>query len=296
MIVAVPVLILGIVLLRQWRVSLAAADVALHDTGAWRPTTVRVMPDRARAIAVLALAEARRLVMHPAMFIGFAMSMLILGTRPMGEGYGRYAEVTGGSSTGLYLPLIVFTAANLCASRTRRARTAELFDATAATSFDRTLAQCLAALGPAAVVLVLVLGSLTYYSVLGPNLPAIPPLAQLLSLPLTVLGAGTLGVMVARWLPYRGAALVVLVGLVFGSAFVSSEYRMLITLVEYAHETDAGWVLSRKPDVAHAAYLLGLDVMAVIGALLVHAGRRRALLALGAVVTAATLWAAVLQV
>jgi hypothetical protein len=269
----------------------AAPDLMLREPAPWAPTRVRVLPDRARAVRTLALAEARRLTLHPTIAIGFALGLLFTGVGSFGneDGYNRYIELTGGGGSGLYLPPLVFFAAGLCASRARRSRASDVFDATAATPFDRTLAQCLAALGPALTAFALVLLSLAVYTVVGAELPATPTVWELLALPLSVLGAGTLGVMVSRWLPFRGAPLLVLVGIASVSIALGEDYPMLISYTEFPDwQPDETYVMVANPVVAHALYLLGLDVMAAIGALLAHRTRLRLLLWLGAVATAAT--------
>ena len=277
---------------------LAAPDLMVREPAAWAPTRVRVSTDRPRAVAVLALAETRRLLRHPVLIAGLLGGLLLAGVGVASDdSYTRYVELTGGGGASLYGPPMVFIAANLCASRTRRSGAGEVFDATVASPFDRTLAQCLAALGPALAALALELLMWGWFAATGAALPATPPVWALLALPLAVLGAGTLGVMVARWLPFRGAPVVVLVPLVFVSAWASGTAPYLVTLVDAgdwgANDEYVGLVRG-VPWGAHAAYVLGLDVMAAIGALLAHQGRRRLLLALGAVATLGTIAAGVL--
>lgn len=295
--ITVPLLVglLVLVLLRVRDARLAGMPDAVGAPTAFAPTRVLVSSSRARAITVLALTESRRLLLHPVLLVGGLLSTMAMGVSAGGDDlYTRYVELTGGGVTALYIPLLTFVAAGLCASRSRRARAGEVLDATAATPFDRTLAQCLAALGPAVVSFVLVLVALGIFVATGTELPRTPPLSELLTMPVAVLGAGTLGVMVARWLPFRGAPLLVVVALVSVSIALSEDFGMLITYVEYAEwgEEEVYVGLESLPSAAHGLYVLGLDAMAVIGALLVHPGRRRLLLALGAVATAGTVVAA----
>lgn len=291
--VAIGLLVFVVVRLRDLR--LAGLPDAVSAPLAFVPTRVVVSPSRARAVAVLALGESRRLLTHPVLLVGALLSMLVMGVSAGGDdGFTRYVELTGGGGTALYVPLVAFVAAGLCASRSRRMRAGEVLDATAATPFDRTLAQCLAALGPALASFGLVLAALALFALTGADLPRTPPVWELLTMPLAILGAGTLGVMVSRWLPFRGAPLLAVVALVAVSIALAEDHPMLITYVEYAEwgDGDEAYVgIQSLPSAAHGLYVLGLDVMAAIGALLVHAGRRRLLLALGAVAVAGTAFA-----
>ena len=283
------------VLVRLRDARLAGLPDAVGVPVAFTPTRVTVSSSRARAVTALALAESRRLLTHPVLLVGGLLSVLVMGvSTPSDDPFARYVELTGGGGTGLYVPLVVFVAAGLCASRSRRARAGEVLDATAATPFDRTLAQCLAAAGPAVASFVLILAALGRFVVTGAELPATPPVWELLTMPLAILGAGTLGVMVSRWLPFRGAPVLAVTALISVSIALSGDFDMLITYVEYAEwgDDDEYVGLASLPSAAHGLYIIGLDVMAAIGALLVHAGHRRLLLALGAVATAGTAVAA----
>ena len=293
----VPLAVIGLVVFLVLRLRdrrLAAAPDVTGTPGAWAPTRVTVSPDRARAIGLLALAEARRIVTHPVLLVGALLGTALVGVNLFDDDpFARYGELTGGGAISLYVPPLTFVAAGLCASRARRSRTTELLDATPATPFDRTLAQCLAAIGPAVLSFVLILVAWALFTVVDPPLPAAPPVWELLTMPLALLGAGTLGVMVSRWLPFRGAPLVVLVALVFASAWVAERAPLLITFVDHLEwDNDQVVGLASMPTAAHGLYIIGLSAMAAIGALLVHRGHRRVLLGLGAVATAGTAVAA----
>jgi hypothetical protein len=290
----VVVLLVGV---RELRARLASGgDTLLAGPPAWSRANARPVPDRARAVVALARAEARQMLLHPAVVGGLLLALLAVGASSKATGFDRYVALTGGAPLGLYLPPLAFFAANLCASRTRRARAGEVFDATAATPADRTLALCLAAFGPAVAAAAVVALAYAYFRLTGPALPPAPLFWEVLALPLAVLGGGLLGVLVARWLPFRGGALAVFAALVVASAWAGQFWPMLVTLTEFADfQDDGGYrLVTDNPSGAHAAYLLGLDVMAAVGALLAHRGHRRLLLGVGAVATGGTVWAALL--
>ncbi len=106
--------------------------------------------------------------------------------------------------------------------------------------------------------------------------------------PLSVLGGGLLGVMVARWAPWPGAAALVMVALVTVHISLPERLRLLGAYVEFARWGEPSWAWAGVIDGSrgwHAIYLLALCGMAATGALLVDARRRMPVLLLGAVLT-----------
>lgn len=268
-----------------------AAPAAVAAPQAWRATEVVVRRSARSSVMGLARAEARWLLRHPLSLVGLGFSVFALFVvRTAGAG-SAFADLTGGGAPGVYVPPLVFFAANLAATRSRRAGVDETHAASPVGRTPRTAAQCAAGLAPAAAVLVLVVSANIVRGLESGTRTIVPTAAELLLLPLSVLGATTLGVMVARWLPWRGAAMVVFVALVAVSIALSGGasvwWGSMVELVEWRnHELteiriagSASW---------HAAYLLGLSTMATIGALLRDTSRRLQLLGIGAVVTLLT--------
>ncbi|NUR83328.1 MAG: hypothetical protein HOY71_04485, partial [Nonomuraea sp.] len=96
-------------------------------------------------VTALALAEARRVLLHPLTLVGLALYAFAVfdsgwGPRP------AYSALT--SSLVLPFGVPVFFAAVLVASSSRRAGADEMLAPTPVTREERTAASCLAALGP----------------------------------------------------------------------------------------------------------------------------------------------------
>jgi hypothetical protein len=242
-------------------------------TLAWTPSVAVRVPRRWPAIRDLSRAEARSLFRHPLAYGGAAIALLTTGLGGTTDGVRAYFELTGAGASGLYLPTLLFLAAHLTATRARRAGTEEVFDTAATSNVDRTLASCLAGVRVAVAVLGGVLLAALYYRIAGADLPTWPGPFELLILPLSVLGAVTLGTMVGRWLPWRGVGppflvlLIAVTGLLVGDmgprAPLFASYTELVSWEETGHVT-----IPLHLSAAHAMYLLGLDAMAVVGAVL----------------------------
>lgn len=262
---------------------LAAPAAAVHPVAApeWR------------AAVQLAPGEAWRIVTHPVALAGLALNVALIVTVGSEPGRSSFSAVSTGST--FYSGVFTCFAANLVATRERRSRAGELLAPLPAGPHARTLALCLAALGPALLNAALVATTFAAFTARELFLVS-PSFWHVAQGPLTVLGGALLGVMVGRWAPYPGAALAVMVAMIAFNVVVSSspeQYRPLGTEVSWArwgpeHESD-GWYGYYPGSVAwHDAYLLGLCAMAAVGALLRTAPSRLPLLTLGALATAAT--------
>ena len=258
----------------------AAPAATPHRTplvGAGRPVWV-----------ALGLTELRRLVLHPVFLGGPALLALLFVVDPPSGPRDGYVAVTG---VAIFLlgPLSYF-AANLLGSRDRRNGAEEWLSSLPARRPDRTAAALLAGAGPMAVVTGLTLVLLMAYAATD-ALVRSPHVLEVASGPLGVLGGCLLGVMVARWAPFPGAALLVMIGLVALHIELPEDWRLLGAYVEFAPwgATAEDWVgVIDGSRVWHAVYLAGLCAMAAIGALLVDVRRKAAVLVLGVVVTGAT--------
>ncbi|WP_214106291.1 hypothetical protein [Acrocarpospora catenulata] len=172
------------------------------------------LEDKVSALPVLALTEARRLLRHPLTLLGFALFALSVVTE-VGDYWGprpAFSLITNGMV--LWLGVLVFFAAELVASASRRAGGDELLGVLPTSRTRRTAASCLAALGPFLVACLVQAMLCAGYAVWEVPLERPPTIFELASGPLCVLGAGVLGVASARWLPWRGSSMLVMVALI----------------------------------------------------------------------------------
>ena len=270
-----PMLVL--VLLIAWVVNLVnrrapRTVAAVGATVPWTPTSVVRVPSSWPAIRALGRVEARQLRRHPLVVAGLLLAMLGTGLGPATDSAQAFFELTGSGGSGLYLPPLLFLGAHLDATRARRAGTQDLLAATPSSAVDRTLGSCLAGVVVAGAVFVIVLLGLALYQVTGTDLPRSPGVFELLLLPLSSFGAVALGTMAGRWAPWRGAGPPLLVLLVAGSIAISGIsdssglFLSYVDLVPWEATEDPA--IAAHVPVAHAGYLLGLDAMAVVGAVL----------------------------
>ncbi|GIE81969.1 hypothetical protein Aph02nite_79190 [Actinoplanes philippinensis] len=261
----------------------------------------------AAAVWRLGAVEARRLVCHPV----YPVAMLYIAAYVAGAI--RSGE-TGPAANGAYVVvmlslLLVYApatvvAGNRVAAATFRSRVHEPLDGTPVGVRQHTAAAIIGVLrGPALVSLAAtgLLQVIGEFTTAHPERPidVVHHRAALeyLQIPAVVLGAGLLGVAVARWLPRPGAlpltVLLVWISTVplYQPSTTGTPYdRTWFALWPVWLSTDAG-LLPRQPldqEMWHLAYLLGLGVLAAIAALLRTAGPRRALCAAAVVAAVAT--------
>ncbi|MBA2767807.1 MAG: hypothetical protein H0U35_01490 [Sporichthyaceae bacterium] len=232
--------------------------------------------------------EAARLTRHPLILVALAYIALVMVLEGDSGPRSAYTLVT--DMPAFMLGPFVFFAANLSASRERRHGNEEWLDSMPATSADRTRAAQLAVVGPLVLVTALVLVALAV-TLSTDQFISKPPALEVLSGLLPLLGAGLLGVMVARWLPWPGMAALVMVALVATHIALADRLRLLGAFVEWA-----AWPASDDSSVWagvipgsrgwHVIYVLALCAMAAAGAHLGHARRKLPVLALGGAFTA----------
>jgi hypothetical protein len=236
--------------------------------------------------AVLGATEVRRLVRHP-VFLGCMAFIVITAGVDLRPGPREAYYVVTGMST-FFIGPFTFFAANLLASRDRRHRTEEWLSALPAGREHRTGAALVACIGPVALATLLMLVAYVGFSAAGLFVRNPHPL-EMLTTPLGVLGGGLLGVMVARWAPWPGAAALVMVALVAVHVSLPERFMLLGAYVEFARwgETLPEWAgVIDGSRGWHVVYLAALCAMAATGALLVDARRRLPVLAVGGVFTA----------
>ena len=261
----------------------------------------RVRGDAARCVLALAAVEAVRLLRHPIVLAGAALSVLLL-LQDLGEYGGRFYLLTIAATMPLAAATMV--AANLAALRSRRSDTDELWASTAMPASSRTLAHLLSLVAPVTIAAALVaFGYLAFdaddglrVDVVGTT--AVPNIAELAQGPFVVLTLGALGIALARWLPAVALAPVLVVGFLaiempMTSWGVATEWRWLAPVVNHgekswapcSRESHAEWRCDSPVgfDVAalrwHLLYLAGITVLLAALALL-RDGRRPRRLAL----------------
>lgn len=271
----------------------------------------------ASTVAWLGFVEAKRLLRHPVVLAGAALSALLF-VQDLGEYGGRFFLLTMGG----VMPLAAATllAANLATLRSRRSDTDELWASVPAPAATRTLAHVLSLLAPLALATVVLATAYAWYGA-GDGLrvdvtgtTAVPGMTELAQGPLVLLALGALGIALARWLPAVGVAPVVVVAFLavempVTSWGTASEWRWLAPVVNHGRD---GWApCSLEAHLAwgcdgaaafdvtamrwHLLYLTGLTTLFVALALLRH-GRRARYLALGAGGLALTVVAGIFQI
>lgn len=240
----------------------------------------------------LAWAQARRVARHPAMLLGVLWLVRGVGFSGPETPYDRYSTAT---STVIFLLAVpAYFAVNLVATSGRRSGVDEWTGSLSLPQLHRTVALLLAAATPALIALVGTLGWLA----LGDVDTGLPLLWQhVLSPVAAVLGAGLLGVAVARLLPWPGLPLVVVVAVVSANFWVASHWPYLGAYVDFVRWADGDDLPAREPGSAswHLVYLLALCALAAAGALLPVARRRWLPFAAGALAGTLVLVAGYLQ-
>jgi hypothetical protein len=234
---------------------------------------VRSAPEASEpAVRALALQEARRLLLHPVLLVGFAALAVTAGDELLTSNSSRGAFTLVDSVTSYFPGVFAVLAANLVASRDARAGADDLVGSAPLRAAHRTRALCLASLAPAALALVAVAGM--HLALLADDrYLATPSVWHVLQGPVTVLGGCLFGVLVARWLPYRGAAVVALVALVAANVWTADggarhPFGFMVSWAAWGPYGDLWVGLVPGSAAWHVAYLLGLCGLAAAGAVL----------------------------
>jgi hypothetical protein len=221
-------------------------------------------------VLTLARLEARRLVTHPAMLVGWAMLALMLTVNVFDPGSIRSFDAIT-TSTTFYPGLFCVLAAHMVTTRDHRAGATDLLGAVPATREQRLLALILAAGAPALIALVVNIVARQYF-VWQDTYVEVPGLAHLVQGPVTVLGGSLLGIMLGLWLPQRATPVIAMVTLVSVAVMLDSgsDSKLFGPLVSWADWGDGQgetWsALEPGSPWAHVGYLLGLSGMAAAAA------------------------------
>ena len=243
--------------------------------------------------------EARRMLRHPAYWFGLAWLASLLTNLAIDVVRGRdemWNVVYGATLLAvclLYAPLTVISA-NRVAAATYRRRVREPLDAAPLDDRQRTIGAILGLLrgpvlvGVAAMVIMSVVAPFTAPEAGDPvNGIYGRGVLEHLQVPVLVLGAGLLGIALARWVPVPGALPLVVLTLWFGTSALYAPADA--NGVVHAPTWFAPWITWAVENASltvdhpvgqemwHLAYLLGLTLLAGVAALLRTPGNRRGL-------------------
>ncbi|PZS31802.1 MAG: hypothetical protein DLM58_11080 [Pseudonocardiales bacterium] len=242
------------------------------------------------AIGALARVEGRRLILHPA-YLGVGGYLVIGGVGTVSQGI---AQITrhGVSEIlnilfAIFVPLIALFPASLVATSARRAGAEETLAALPVSQRGRSAALLLACLVPAAIGSAAVA---TGWWLDGTAASTGDHPATLFGTPFLYLGVGALAVAAARWLPWPGAALVLVVGLwSWVGVVVHQDNAFAVLTAPYLLISDTAMNVSIVgfSDAWHTAYLAGLVALASVAAL--YRDDLRRMFAIGIPVGALTL-------
>jgi hypothetical protein len=248
------------------------------------------------SLSPLAVVEARRLLTHPVLLIGLALSVVAIVASVEREGQLHSFMLMGLAI--LPLALGTFVAANLAALRSRRDGAEELLDTLPRDARVRTGAQLLAVFAtlPIAVVLLvaayLLFGAADGLVISSLGARRVPALVELLQGPLLLLALGAVGVLLGRVAPVTPLAVLLVVAVVIAEVPLAAwtpetQWRWVVPLVNNIIAVPDGWtqcepqmdrdcgIVERFDTAAMAWHLVALAVVtAVASAAAVAAGRR----------------------
>lgn len=236
--------------------------------------------------------EARRLARHPVLW---PVPVVVIVTSALdGATDGRTAGYWYGTiftAVAFFAPMFVLFAANLVASGARRGRAEEMLDVTPTADTRRTWAMSLGVALPLAGAGAIAAGAMALIDSVD-NIPLKDLLTagELAQLPLILAGAGLLGVLAARWLPFAGGTLIMFVAATLGGVVLFGRFDSGIWWFWWSTST----IFEGVPPVPgepwlHAAYLFGLCACATVAAVYRDRTQWPRLALIGGPVLAATL-------
>lgn len=270
---------------------MSAVAGAAGATPGGRPVRVVAAPPVSSVVPVLALREARRLLLHPFTLLGFAVYLVATVATVISDQGPRSAFETVAMVQSFYPGMMLILSGTMLATRDLRAGSSEVLGPLPGRAEERVKALLLAALAPALVGLLLTVALHVVY--LGLDRYAavpdgVPGLWHMLGGPVTLLGATMFGVMIGVWLPSRVTAVLGLVALVVYNLALDGrgDYQLLGMAVGWARwglyaDSWAG-VVGGSP-MLHVVYLLALCGLAAAAAWVRVAERRTAAVVAGLV-------------
>ncbi|WSQ10180.1 ABC transporter permease [Streptomyces sp. NBC_01231] len=247
------------------------------------PTVVRTEPGRPwRAVTALALLEARRLLTRIPVLFAFLVYIgwIVWRTRHSFDGFPALQDADRATQGGpMLVGLAVLLSANQAVLRAKRRDTERHFAVLVMPPWRRTAAHVLSVVLVAAVVALCVAGQFTWEA-LKSGAVGHGSVGELLVGPLTVLLAGTAGVLLARLVASVVASPLLIVFLLFVFLFSTTStgeedgtrwlYPVISENVSSALPSD----LLGRPAAWHALYLLALALTIGLLAVLCGGGRR----------------------
>jgi hypothetical protein len=237
--------------------------------------------------------EAWRLIRHPIHIAGWVLYGLYLWTSLSDPcRYGPPCSFwTGEQFTGIPRYIVwlagvpTYAAASLLATRSRRSGTAEWLSSLPTGPETRWAISLMAAVGPFVVSSLAAALAWCYVWTHDPGVaPRLPSFSEYAAAPVAVLGGALLAVMVARWFPWPLVPALVMIGIIQAiiktEAIQYSEYRPATWFTPYARVLFWGGEPGSRltgpfsgfvPGSMqwHLIYLIGLDLLIVVGVFLV---------------------------
>jgi hypothetical protein len=236
--------------------------------------------------------EARRLLRHPVLWL--APVVVVAATAVETPSAGRNAGYWYGTvfvAVAFFGPILVLFAANLVASNARRSRAEEMLNVTPTTDTSRAWAMSLGVALPLAATGAIAAGAMALID----SVNDIPPgetqtAGELAQLPFILAGAGLLGVLAARWLPFPGGVLITFVLATLGALIVFGRFDSGRSWMWWSTSTTVEGVryVPGEPWL-HAAYLFGLCACACVAAVYRDRTQWRRLVLIGVPLVGATL-------
>jgi hypothetical protein len=245
-----------------------------------------------RRLAPLIGREARRLARHPVLWL--VPAVVAVTSALDGATNGRNAGYWYGTifvAVAFFGPLFVLFAANLVASGARRGGAEEMLAVTPTPDTRRAWAMSLGIALPLAGAGAVAAGAMALVDSVNYIAPEdLLTAGELAQLPFVLAGAGLLGVLAARWLPFAGGVLIVFVAATLGGVVLFGRFDSGIWWMWWTTQT----ALENRAPVPghpwlHAAYLAGLCACACVAAVYRDRTQWRRLALVGLPVVAATL-------
>ena len=272
-------------------------------------TTATSVPT-APALGALALRESVRFARHPMFLAGAGVLVAMAVTGIARHQVVDVAAVEGTVGPAFLLGVFGFVVAHRLTTSTLAS--AEVLEVSATRERTRSMALCLACLVPMSAGLVVAALDIVFGAMWPPESsppggrvawfgqePTLDMIAVLVSTTvLASVGGPLLGVAVGRWAPFRGSALVGVVAICFGVAFLDGfglPWSALAPWVNFSQSLVVGgefqesWLNPGLDAAWQTLYTACLCVLAVLAALLHDPQGRRPLLVAGGLVSAAAL-------